>query len=177
MGKSVIDKNTLLGIANAIREQEGSSEPIKVENFAERIMSLVGGGEIKGIEVQEFQVDSNTSNVTLYHSLPHADAVWVMSTRYLDGTYKEVDCLGDGVRRIVALGNGIVVNNGVMYTHPSNVGIATYSSNYGVNYYDENINIITNSTTFRTDAVYLAYIFNSQEFWGQFSKVRTKLWQ
>lgn len=43
MGKSVIDKNTLLGIANAIREQEGSDEPIKVEDFAERIRNLVGG--------------------------------------------------------------------------------------------------------------------------------------
>ena len=168
MVKSVIDKSTLLGIADAIREQEGSDEPIKVENFAERIRSLVGGGEIKGIEVQEFQVDSNGSNVTLYHSLPNADAVWIMSTRYLDGTYKEVDCLGDGVRRIVAVGNGIVLSSGVVYSHPSKVGATSNSSNCSVNYYDENINVITNSTTFRTDAVYLAYIFNSQEFWGQF---------
>ena len=61
MGKSVIDKNTLLGIANAIREQEGSEEPSKVENFAERIRSLVGGGS-NNVIVEEY-IPTATANL------------------------------------------------------------------------------------------------------------------
>ena len=60
MGKSVIDKNTLLGIANAIREQEGSDKPIKVENFAERIRSLIGGGS-NNISVEEYMPTATSS--------------------------------------------------------------------------------------------------------------------
>ena len=43
MGKSLIDITTLTNIADAIRTQEGTEEPIRVEDFAERIASLVGG--------------------------------------------------------------------------------------------------------------------------------------
>lgn len=47
MGKYVIDESTLIGIADAIRLKEGSSENIRVIDMKDRITSLSTGGQIQ----------------------------------------------------------------------------------------------------------------------------------
>ena len=45
MSKYAINDTTLTAIGDAIREKEGSIEPIPVAAFAERIAAISGGGE------------------------------------------------------------------------------------------------------------------------------------
>lgn len=54
MSKYAIEDTTLTAIGNAIREKEGSTEPILVADFADRIAAITGGGESypSGEEVQ-----------------------------------------------------------------------------------------------------------------------------
>ena len=60
MSKYVIDNTTLTSIGDAIREKEGSSEAIKVSDFATRISAIaIGGG-----------IDTDNCDVTMLSSIP-----------------------------------------------------------------------------------------------------------
>lgn len=60
--KYVIDENTLKGMADAVREKEGSSALIPVAEIASRVLALPSGGGLEGIDVE-------TGTFTLYEDL------------------------------------------------------------------------------------------------------------
>lgn len=58
-----IKKDTLIDIADAIRTQEESEDAISVEDFAQRILDLVGGGMPFEVYVEDFIPSKNYSSV------------------------------------------------------------------------------------------------------------------
>lgn len=60
--KKAIDTNTLTAIADAIRAKDGSSAPINVSDFANRILSITGGSSVEYsiTNVMHSATESNT---------------------------------------------------------------------------------------------------------------------
>jgi len=65
--KKVIDTKTLSSIADAIREKEKSESPIRVSDFAERILNIAGGSNVEINVVDVVQTESSTTSRRLFN--------------------------------------------------------------------------------------------------------------
>lgn len=83
MSKLVIDKSTLDGIGDAIREKTGISDLIPVIELSEKILEISGGSTNIAIDEVEVVSDvslNNTKGWTIYHSLEKTpDIVFIYS--------------------------------------------------------------------------------------------------
>lgn len=83
--KYIIDESTLGEIAEAIREKDGTFNPILVADFSQRILDIPSGGDVPlQFDYTEFEMPSTVNlngGYTFYHTLEKVpDLVFLYST-------------------------------------------------------------------------------------------------